>query len=120
MRLIDVEKVINKLKELRIQKAKSANALQSAWIEGAFAAIQKIIQTLEEESTVDAAPVIHGRWEECDWVTYDGHGECVRHSKEALCCSNCRNAFKKELLWKRNHCPNCGAKMDGGATDEKS
>lgn len=64
--------------------------------------------------TIEAEPVNHGRWEECDWVEFDGHGECIHYPKAALRCTNCCTAFKKELLWKRNHCPNCGAKMDGG------
>lgn len=54
-----------------------------------------------------------GEWEECDWVEYDGHSECIHHPKAALCCSRCRNAFKKELLWKKDFCPNCGADMRG-------
>ena len=53
-----------------------------------------------------------GRWIECDYVEYDEHGECIHYPKEALKCSNCCNAFKKKLLWKRNYCPNCGAKME--------
>ena len=65
---------------------------------------------IDNAPTVD--PVVHGRWDECDWVKYDGHGECIHYPKEALRCSHCCNAFKKELLWKRNYCPNCGAKMD--------
>ena len=56
-----------------------------------------------------------GEWTECDWVEYDGHGECIHYPKEALRCSNCCNAFKKELLWKRNFCPNCSADMRGEA-----
>ena len=55
-----------------------------------------------------------GEWEDCDWVKYDGHGECIHYPKAALCCSRCRNAFKKELLWKPNFCPNCGADMRKG------
>lgn len=55
-----------------------------------------------------------GEWEECDWVEYDGHSECIRHPKAALCCSRCRNAFKKALLWKKDFCPNCGADMRKG------
>lgn len=62
--------------------------------------------------TIEAEPVRHGRWEECDYVKYDGHGECIHYPKAALRCSCCCNAFKKELLWKRNYCPNCGARMD--------
>ena len=67
----------------------------------------------------DVVPVVHGRWEEVDWVEMESGGhELIRTPNAALRCSNCRNCFKKELLWKHNYCPNCGAKMDGGADDE--
>ena len=66
----------------------------------------------------DAAPVVHGRWTETDWVEMESGGhELIKTPKAALRCSNCRNCFKKELLWKNNFCPNCGAKMDGGDRD---
>lgn len=68
---------------------------------------------------IDNAPTIgpeslrpQGKWFECDYVEYDGHSECIHYPKAALGCTNCRNVFKKELLWKRNYCPNCGAKME--------
>lgn len=68
---------------------------------------------LDEAPTVDAAPVVHGRWEEADWVEPDGYGfGCVRKHKAALRCTNCRCCFKKELLWENNFCPSCGARMD--------
>ena len=61
----------------------------------------------------DVAPMRHGRWEEADWVEPDCHGfGTIRTPKAALRCSNCKNCFKKELLWKDNYCPNCGSKMD--------
>ena len=61
----------------------------------------------------DVAPVVHGRWTETDWVEMESGGhDFIKTPKEALRCSNCRNCFKKELLWKTNFCPNCGAKMD--------
>ena len=63
----------------------------------------------------DVAPVRHARWEEADWVEPDYHGfGIIKTPKAALRCSNCKNCFKKELLWKDKFCPNCGAKMDGG------
>lgn len=59
------------------------------------------------------AEVHHARWEEADWSEYDAQsGETIRFPKAAIVCSDCRNAFKKDALWKRNFCPNCGAKMD--------
>jgi hypothetical protein len=76
--------------------------------------LKKISKWLEEEPTLDYAPVVHGEWIECDWVEYDNHDECVHYPKQGLKCTACFNVFKKQLLWKRNYCPNCGAKMDGG------
>ena len=59
----------------------------------------------------DVCPVMRGKWEVVDWVEYDEHGECVHYPKEGLCCTSCKNVFKKKLLWKNNYCPNCGADM---------
>lgn len=52
----------------------------------------------------DVAPVVHGRW-----VEYQ--------IPPIICCSNCDWATGIE---EKNfqHCPNCGAKMDGGDDDE--
>ena len=67
----------------------------------------------------DVAPVVHGRWEEADWIELEGSGnELIKTPDAALRCSNCRNCFKKKLLWKDAFCPNCGAKMDGGTINE--
>lgn len=66
----------------------------------------------------DVAPVQHGRWEECDYVEPCIHGfGTIRHANAGLKCTNCVNVFKKELLWKDNYCPNCGARMDGDGND---
>lgn len=64
---------------------------------------------LKDQPTVDAAPVVHGRW--VGW----------RHHWAWLVCDQCN---EKMLVRKSNHgyiqqfphnfCPNCGAKMDGG------
>ena len=73
----------------------------------------RTLNVLDKVPAADVAEVRHGEWEECDWVEFDGHSECVHYPKQALCCSECRHAFKKELLYADNYCPNCGAKMDG-------
>ena len=50
-------------------------------------------------SAADVAPVVHGRW------VFGGDG-CV-------ICSKCNEEESNDNH--RNFCPNCGAKMDGGA-----
>lgn len=74
---------------------------------------QNLIERLEAIPAADVEPVRYGRWEECDWVDVDEHGFGTRRAfKAGLRCSQCACVFKKELLWKRNWCPSCGAKMD--------
>lgn len=72
--------------------------------------IEKIIDNMEPAFVEELMP--KGKQIECDYVEYDEHGECIHYPKETLKCSNCCNAFKKKLLWKRNYCPNCGARME--------
>ena len=61
------------------------------------------VKILNQFPVADVAPVRHGRW--------------VTHSDrpDSLICSVCKCGFD---MWKHdphNYCPNCGAKMDGGA-----
>lgn len=77
---------------------------------------QNIRDVIASVPTADVEPVRNGQWEECDWVDVDEHGFGTRRTfKAGLRCSQCACVFKKELLWKRNRCPSCGAKMEGGA-----
>ena len=72
-----------------------------------------IASEIADIPAADVAPVVHGRWTETDWVEMESGGhDFIKTLKEALRCSNCRNCFKKELLWKTNFCPNCGSKMN--------
>ena len=61
-----------------------------------------------EPFQIEAEPVKHGRWVR----TEDGDWECT----------NCKNAVTicvcgKDRTYRMAICPNCGAKMDGGAED---
>lgn len=61
----------------------------------------------------DVAPVRHGRWE------HDHYENCC-DSFEIVKCSCCgHQAYAIAFYVKSgNYCPNCGAKMDGGADHE--
>ena len=59
-----------------------------------------IRQNIMDIPAADVAPVVHGRW--------------IMHDDEfgLTCeCSSCHI----ETMGDGNYCPNCGAKMDGGA-----
>lgn len=62
--------------------------------------------------TIDAETVRHGRWGASTIVGYDGI-----HVIYARPCSECGYEDKSFVA---RYCPNCGAKMDGGAEDEHS
>ena len=56
------------------------------------------------DDTIEAEPVKHGRWE---WWSADNYK-----------CSNCANITSVDEWMEQPtylYCPNCGAKMDGGA-----
>jgi hypothetical protein len=70
--------------------------------------LENVRQWLNEEFEVnrnaDVAPVVHGRW-----GTGRFNPETGNYEEQ---CTRCRN-FSKE--YGKPYCPNCGAKMDGGA-----
>lgn len=71
-----------------------------------------------EAPTVDAVPVVHGRWvaidEDCEAL--DGETESKRWG-----CTNCHEIVEYDdythIQRLSPYCPNCGAKMDRGAED---
>lgn len=76
---------------------------------------------IAEMPAADVAPVVHGEWEAADWREYDANScEVICYPKDGIACTHCRYVFKKDALWKKNFCPNCGAKMDGGVYNAKS
>ena len=81
-----------------------ANAFASGWMLAKFTEINgkmRLIRTmrLQDAPTVDAVEVVHGRWKE-PYLLY-------------IVCSECGTGYVKYETY--NYCPNCGAKMDGGA-----
>lgn len=63
-----------------------------------------LIRLLEKAPTVDAVPVVHGRWN-----NMDGY-------KTRKVCSECGWDVPEYGKF-YSYCPNCGAKMDGGASE---
>ena len=63
-------------------------------------ALDMAISALREQDTADVAPVRHARWK--------------RYGKNLGECSVCGEIVSV----RSNYCPNCGAKMDGGANNE--
>ena len=58
----------------------------------------------------DVAPVVHGRW------IHSRYEDCSEQF-ELVKCSQCNHEAYAMAFYVRggNYCPNCGAKMDGGA-----
>lgn len=76
---------------------------------------QRVKTLLLRQPAADVTEVVPAQWEEADWREYDAQScETIRYPKAAIVCTNCRCAFKKDALWKRDFCPSCGAKMNGG------
>ena len=69
---------------------------------------EKFEAAIRKIQAADVAPVRHGRWVNAQMIA-GGFAETW-----ACDCSVCGRT-QREPLWKPNYCPNCGAKMDGGA-----
>jgi hypothetical protein len=64
---------------------------------------------IEDAPAADVAPVVHGRWEQ----DADGDWYCTNCNEVVAICESGR-----ERTYRKPYCPNCGAKMGGGVTDE--
>ena len=65
------------------------------------------LEGFKNAPTVDAVPVVHGRWIN-EGVYGEGHSQCSIRCSNPLC-----NFHYIGYLDDYNYCPNCGAKMDG-------
>lgn len=100
MRLIDVD-------DLGVGRC-SKDVLPAAYCAG----WNGLLGLIEKAPTVDAVPVVHGRWDDSGRYTFPGGDTAVR-------CTNCGCALTESEYHLQNwhYCPVCGAKMDGGAAD---
>ena len=60
------------------------------------------IHKIQEAPSVDATPVVYGRWVELPSMAPEYE------------CSECGQSYEWWEASEANYCPNCGAKMDGG------
>ena len=65
-----------------------------------------VIDLVKIQPAADVAPVVHGRWEQ----DADGDWYCTNCDETVAICDS-----GKERTYRKPYCPNCGAKMDGGA-----
>ena len=75
----------------------------------AYEAVWKATRALKKIPSADVVPVVSGRWGTGRFNLETGNYEQQ--------CTRCRN-FSKE--YGKPYCPNCGAKMDGGDSNEVS
>ena len=84
-------------KSFLVRYIKELHEVDAPMIAGA---VERCLQKLEEQPTVDAVEVVHGQWKE-PYQLY-------------VVCSECGTGYVKyEFIERANYCPNCGAKMDG-------
>jgi hypothetical protein len=115
MRLIDADAAV-KLMQIATAKELYVGDLTKrlgnsynyhAFAAGYKAAIDDMTQAVKEAPTIDAVPVVHGRW-------------VFKERAHYFKCSLCKEPipYKFGYAGSRryyNYCPNCGAKMDGGS-----
>ena len=88
---IEREALITKFKKMELGEH---GLVERLFADGVYAVIAAF-------PAADVAPVVHGRW--------------VDAGRGIKACSNCNHGIKEHMAYANHYCPNCGAKMDGGA-----
>ena len=83
---------------------KKAGPANKRYTEGWNDSVLMVKSMIHGEKAADVAPVLHGRW-------IDGDPYCP------ICGKDKFRGLDADIWsdWKPDFCPNCGAKMDGGA-----
>lgn len=97
MRLIDAEELMKRICEYECgMRPEDCDGMESKTVPCNH------YSYVSEMPTVDAVPVKRGKWEDRE----------VRGSISPY-CTNCGNGI--DTIYHYDYCPNCGAKMNGGA-----
>ena len=92
-----------------IKRETAVRAVMAAkWVDGSDGAIA--MEIVASPAAADVAPVVHGRW-------INSRYEDCSEQFELVKCSQCNHEAYAMAIYVHggNYCPNCGAKMDGGA-----
>ena len=76
----------------------------------------KVLREVSDAPAADVAPVVHSYWEEYSCSQYMGTdevGDPKWRDGRFYVCHNYK--CRRKTVIKSNYCPNCGAKMEGGA-----
>ena len=76
--------------------------MAAKWGDGSDGAMA--MEIVASAPTADVAPVVHGRWESGNPICPVCGGDKFKDLDADIWCD-----------WQPDFCPNCGAKMDGGA-----
>lgn len=114
MQLIDADALKLELQG-HFETVEQDTTMSSEFQSGALMGLEAAEFAIRCTPSIDAAPVVHGRWVKMTGMMppeYHGHyncSECGWHMK------GLRNSWTREE--ELSYCPNCGAKMDGGEKD---
>ena len=100
MRLIDAEAFL----KTEIERCGSAPLVGTCTSDNEY-----LSDRLKKAPTIEAKPVVHGRW-----ISKNPHGY-----EWVFVCSNCDYIDGYPFNDRSNYCPNCGAKMDEPVDESK-
>ena len=106
MAFIDKGKLLH---EISLNGSTWAKGYHFSWSHG-LEAKNRMVRLIEEQPTVDAEPVRHGRWMSFEEYCQKLGADPETYTGGWSFCSECEKPMRSYYGW--NYCPNCGAKMD--------